>query len=306
MALLNYNHLRYFWAVAHDGNLTRTAARLNLTQSALSVQIRKLEAGLGHALFERRGRQLHLTEAGRIALDHADAIFATGDELLGTLSHTGVDRKALRLGALATLSRNFQMEFLRPVLGRPDIELVLRSGNTAELLRALETLNLDVVLVNQPPARDALTPFVSHRVAERGVSLIGTPERFRDPSSLAERLARHPVILPTAETSVRTGFDALVSHLGVRPAIAAEVDDMAMMRLLARENIGLAVLPPIVVKDEIAAGLLVEGAQLPGITETFYAVTLERRFPNPLVRLLIQTDNLGRSGPSRGTEPLKN
>ena len=62
-----------------------TAERLNLTQSALSVQIRKLEERLGHALFERRGRQLHLTEAGQIALDHADAIFAVGDDLIATL-----------------------------------------------------------------------------------------------------------------------------------------------------------------------------------------------------------------------------
>ncbi|MFX8652895.1 LysR family transcriptional regulator, partial [Acinetobacter baumannii] len=118
MSTLNYNHLRYFWAVAHDGNLTRTAARLNLTQSALSVQIRKLEERLGHALFERRGRQLHLTEAGRIALDHADAIFALGGELLGTLGNTGEARRILRVGSLATLSRNFQMAFLRPLLGR--------------------------------------------------------------------------------------------------------------------------------------------------------------------------------------------
>jgi len=58
MAPLNYGHVRYFWAVAHDANLTRTAARLNVTQSALSVQIRKLEASLGLALFERRGGQL--------------------------------------------------------------------------------------------------------------------------------------------------------------------------------------------------------------------------------------------------------
>ncbi|MBK8211776.1 MAG: LysR family transcriptional regulator, partial [Rhodospirillales bacterium] len=109
MVELNYNHLRYFWAVAHDGNLTRTAGRLNLSQSALSVQIRRLEERLGHALFERRGRQLHLTEAGRITLDHADAIFATGEELLGTLRQTGRARMVLRIGALATLSRNFQL-----------------------------------------------------------------------------------------------------------------------------------------------------------------------------------------------------
>jgi len=287
MSALNYNHLRYFWAVAHDGHLTRTAARLNLTQSALSVQIRKLEASLGHALFERRGRQLHLTEAGRMALDHADAIFAAGDELVGTLREVRAERQALRLGALATLSRNFQMEFLQPVLGREDVELILRSGSAAELLRSLATLSLDIVLINQPPARDALTPFVSHRLAERAVSLIGTPDRFQKAATLAERLRTHPVILPTADTSIRTGFNALMDQLGIRPRIAAEVDDMAMMRLLAREDIGLAVLPPIVVKDEIAAGTLVEGDHLPGIAETFYAVTMDRRFPNPLLRLLI-------------------
>lgn len=287
MESLNYNHLRYFWAVAHDGNLTRTAERLNLTQSALSVQIRKLEERLGHALFERRGRQLHLTEAGQIALDHADAIFATGDELLGTLRQTGAARQALRVGSLATLSRNFQMEFLGPVLGRTDIDLILRSGGAAELLRALEALNLDVVLLNRAPAADALTPLVTHRLAERPVSLVGTPARMRAAAGLAERLREHPIILPTVDSSVRTGFDALADRLGVRPQIVAEVEDMAMMRLLAREDIGLAVLPPIVVKDEIAAGVLVEGEPLPGIVETFYAVTMTRRFPNPLVRLLI-------------------
>lgn len=288
MSVLNYNHLRYFWAVAHDGNLTRTAGRLNLTQSALSVQIRKLEERLGHALFERRGRQLHLTEAGRVTLDHADAIFASGDELLGTLRNTGAARQALRVGALATLSRNFQMAFLRPVLGRADIELILRSGSTAELLSSLRALRLDVVLVNQAPPRDALTPFVAHRLAEQPISLVGTPERLRKKrSSLADRLRANPVILPTTDSGVRIGFDALADRLGIRPQIAAEVEDMAMMRLLAREDIGLAVLPPIVVKDEVAAGVLVEVDKLPGIAETFYAVTIERRFPNPLLRPLL-------------------
>lgn len=288
MSALNYNHLRYFWAVAHDGNLTRTAKRLNLTQSALSVQIRKLEERLGHVLFERRGRRLQLTEAGRIALEHADAIFATGEELLGTLRNAVAARHALRIGALATLSRNFQMAFLRPLLVRGDIELILRSGSTTELLRALEALSLDVVLINQPPARDALTPFVSHRLAEQPVSLVGTRERLgQEQRTLAERLRDHPVILPPAESGVRISFDALADRLGVRPQIAAEVEDMAMMRLLAREDVGLAVLPPIVVKDEIEAGLLVEADRLPGIAETFYAVTVERRFPNPLLRPLL-------------------
>ncbi len=266
---LNYNHLRYFWAVAHDGSLTRTAGRLNLSQSALSVQIRKLEERLGHALFERRGRKLHLTEAGRIALDHADTIFAAGKDLLGTLSKQGHPQQVLRVGALATLSRNFQIEFLRPLLGKPDVRLVLCSGTSAELMLGLESLNLDVVLTNRAPASDAMTTFVPHRLSEQRVSLIATPERIGSCSDIAALLATHPVILPTRESLVRAGFDAFCARLDVQPVVAAEVDDMAMMRLLAREDIGMAILPPIVVKDELASGVLIEMDKLTGIAEGF-------------------------------------
>ncbi|MEY8837728.1 LysR family transcriptional regulator [Cribrihabitans sp. XS_ASV171] len=280
---LNYHHLRYFWAVAHDGNLTRTAERLNLSQSALSVQIKQLEERLGHALFERRGRQLHLTEAGRIALDHADAIFATGQELVATLQEAGRGRSALRVGALATLSRNFQIGFLRPILSRPDVEVILRSGSAAELLEGLSTLNLDIVLMNREPPGDALAPFVTHRVAEQAIGLVGTPDRLDPLRPLAELLRDQPVILPSRDSTVRAAFDALANRLGITLNIAAEVDDMAMMRLLAREDVGLALVPPIVVKDELESGRLVEAQEHPRITETFYAVTLTRRFPNPLV-----------------------
>lgn len=287
MAEFNYHHLRYFWAVAHDGNLTRTAERLNLSQSAVSVQIKQLEDHLGHRLFERRGRQLILTEAGRIALDHADAIFAAGRELIGTLQEKGRSRQAIRVGALATLSRNFHMEFLRPILGRPDVEIVLRSGTSADLLQALEALNLDVVLINRPPSRDAVTPFVSHRLSEQPVSLVGKPDMVRDELDLKGLLTSQPIVLPTADTGVRIGFDALTDRLGIQPQIAAEVDDMAMMRLLTREGVGLAVLPPIVVQDELSVGTLVEADRLPGIGETFYAVTLSRRFPNSILLELL-------------------
>ncbi|MEH6828329.1 LysR family transcriptional regulator [Parasphingorhabdus sp.] len=287
MADLNYNHLRYFWAVAHDGNLTRTAATLNISQSALSVQIRKLEQRLGNDLFERRGRQLHLTEAGRIALDHADTIFAAGKDLLGTLSSTGEARQALRIGALATLSRNFQMSFLEPALGQDNVEIVLRSGSADELFLALEALNLDVVLTNQSAPRDNLTPFITHRIAEQKVGLIGNPKRLEGDQELDALLRDHPVILPSLGTSVRSGFDAVMERQGIRPIIAAEVDDMAMMRLLVREDAGLAVIPPIVVKDEIAAGKLLESTINLELTESFYAVTVKRKFPNLLLAMLV-------------------
>lgn len=286
---LNYNHLRYFWAVAHEGNLTQTAVRLNLSQSALSLQIRKLEHQLGHALFERRGRRLHLTEAGRVTLDHANTIFAAGDELLSTLHQTGVAREAVRVGALATLSRNFQLSFLKPLLGRMDIEIVLRSGSAAELLLGLQALTLDVVLTNEVPASDALTPFVAHKIAEQPVSLIGAPHLRCEPASIEGLLATHPVILPTRLSSVRTGFDAFADRLDILPQIAAEVDDIAMMRLLVREGFALAVLPPIAVRDELAAGTLVEFDSLLGLTESFHAVTVKRRFPKASIRQLLDS-----------------
>jgi len=294
MAELNFNHLRYFWAVALDGNLTRTAARLNISQSALSTQIRKLEQRLGVDLFERRSKGLHLTEAGRIALDHADAIFAAGRDLLGTLRQTGSARHAVRIGALATLSRNFQIGFLQPLLRRTDVEIVLRSGSAEELLRGLQSVNLDVVLTNQAPDIDALTPFIVHSLSSQHVSLVGAPALLGATRTVAELLAIHPIILPTQGGSIRTGFDALADRLGLRPQIAAEVDDIAMMRLLVREGVALAVLPPIAVLDELAAGLLIEADELPGIVETFYAVTIDRRFPNPIIRSLLDSARDGR------------
>lgn len=287
MVQINLHHLRLFRAVATDGTLTGAARVLNLSPSALSTQIRALEATLGHDLFERRGRGLVLTEAGRIALDHAEAIFRTADDLTATLRETGRARRVLRVGALATLSRNFQMQFLRPLVGRPDVEVVLRSGLQPELLRGLEALELDVVLTNLAPVREPGDAWLVHRIDEQPVSLIGTPGRVGAGRGLADLMSAEPLILPAPGSALRTSFDGLVARLGVIPQIAAEADDMAMLRLLARENAGLAVLPPIVVLDELAQGLLVEALRLTGIFEFFLAVTRARRFPNRLVEELL-------------------
>lgn len=286
--MLNYHHLRYFWAVAREGNLTRAAERLHVSQSALSIQIKQLEEQLGHPLFERRAKRLILTEAGRIALDHAETIFAAGETLVGRL-RAGEQplRQLVRVGALATLSRNFQLEFLMPLIGRQDVDLVLRSGTLASLLQSLEAHRLDVVLTNNVLPRDAGTPWVSHEIAHQPVSLVGHRDLERKGRSITELLNQESVVLPAIETSIRAGFDALVDRLGATPQIAAEIDDMAMLRLVAREHPGLAVVPPIVVKDELDSGVLVEIERLPDLRESFFAITLTRRFPNPLLEILI-------------------
>jgi LysR family transcriptional activator of nhaA len=285
---LNFNHLRYFWAVAHEGNLSRTAEQLGVSQSALSIQIKKLEEQIGHDLFDRQGRQLVLTEAGRIALDHADSIFQTGEELMSVLKNQGGrKRQVLRVGSVATLSRNFKIGFLRPLFGRDDVEVIVRSGNETELLGALESSRIDVLLSNSPAPRDGPQRWISHMLDEQPVSLVGLPELIGSRKKLEALLAEVPLILPTSESGIRVGFNALIDRLQVWPQIAAEVDDMATIRLLAREGVGLAVVPPIVVENELANSMLAEAARLPRLAESFYAITITRKFPNPLLRELL-------------------
>jgi LysR family transcriptional activator of nhaA len=284
MAPLNYHHLRYFWTIAHEGGLTKAARRLNVSQSALSVQLRSLEEQLGHDLFTREGKRLELTEAGRIALDYADSVFKTGEELVSTLrERPGASRRALRVGAIATLSRNFQLALLRPLIGRPDVDLVLRSGTLRELLSLLDAHELDLVLANAPAPRDAASPRESRLLDEQPVSIVGRPVAGDGALRVPEDLDGAPMVLPSAESELRLAFDRLCDAARVRPSILAEVDDMAMLRLLARESDGLTLVPPIVVRDELESGALVERARVPRLTESFYAITLRRRFPNPLV-----------------------
>ncbi len=288
MAGLNYHHLHYFLAIAREGNLTQAAARLNVSQSALSVQVRKLEEQLGHDLFERQGRGLKLTEAGRIALDYAETIFQAGDELQATLrSKAGIGRRVLRIGAITTLSRNFQLALLTPLVGRRDVHLVVRSGAMAELLAQLEAHSLDLVLANQPALRDATTAWHSLLLHEQPVSLVGPPTVDRAGFRFPEDLREVPVLLPSLASDMRLAFDRLMEQAGIRPTILAEVDDMAMLRLLARDSNGVTLVPPVVVRDELRSGELVERCRIPEITESFYAITLTRRYPNPLVPALI-------------------
>lgn len=286
---LNYHHLRYFHAIAREGSLTRAAQRLNLSQSALSVQLRKLEESVGHPLFDRQHKSLILTEAGRLTLDHAESIFRLGDDLMATLQQRqGDKRRLLRVGAVATLSRNFQMRLLAEMASRDDVELILRSGSLRELLGQLQTHSIDLVLSNQPVKRDADTNWFSHLLAEQPVSLVAKRDRRRRNFSFPEDLRDAPVLLPSLESSIRHAFDLVMERHGIRPIIAAEVDDMAMLRLLARETGSLALVPPVVVRDELITGVLEEKHRFPEIREAFHAITPSRRFPNPLVKQLVE------------------
>lgn len=294
MDRLNYHHLRYFREVAREGNLTRTSERLNVSQSALSSQIKQLEERIGHNLFERKGRRLVLTEAGQMALDHADRVFQAGEELLAALGPGEGGTRPLKVGALSTLSRNFQLGFLRPILEDSNCSLNLISGSSTVLLDKVRALALDLVLTTEPPSRAHYSDLVSHRIAAQSVGLYGVAARMKH-SSLGSLLGSEPVILPT-ESSIRTGFESLAARIGTPIRVAAEVDDMAMVRLLAREGIGVAIVPAVVVADEIAQGILHPAPFSLDILETFYAITARRRFAHPLLARLLEMSDPGDDG----------
>jgi len=152
-----------------------------------------------------------LTEAGRIALDYADTVFEAGNELISTMQGRPLDRrKAFRVGALTTLSRNFQLEFLRPLVGRADVELVVRSGSTRDLLAQLEAHALDVVLATSAPQQDALSSGRGQLLDQQPVGLVRRPgpatARFRFP----EDLATTPILLPSLDSDIRRAFDRIL------------------------------------------------------------------------------------------------
>ena len=295
---INFHHLHYFWAVAHDGNLTRTAARLRVAQSALSSQIRQLESELGEVLLARQGRGLVLTEAGVIALRYADDIFAAGSELVSTLQRGQRADSALSVGAVATLSRNFQESFIKPLLVEPNFTLRLTSGSLDELLVSLANHTLDVVLSNRSPPPDTDTAWRSRRLATQPVSLVGGKRRRR--FCFPDDLHDAQMILPGRDNELRRAFDGLCEEHAIRVRVLAEVDDMAMMRLMARDTAAMVLVPSVVVRDELRTRVLHEYCVVPRLFETFYAVTVERHFAHPLLQTLLsrtEDDLLAMNGP---------
>ena len=289
MSPLNYHHLYYFWAVAREGALNRAAERLHVSQSAVSAQIRMLEEALGQTLFTRERRSLQLTEAGRLAFGYAERIFATGNELLATLREGRREaRQVLRIGAVATLSRNFIENFVRPLFNRPDLELVLESGRLEELLGHLGRHRLDLVLSNRRVHGDAEAAWRCHRIARQRVSLVGSPRPGLPPFRFPGDLADLPLIIPGHGSELRAAFDLLCERAEVRPNVVAEVDDMALLRLLARDTDAAAVLPSVVVRDELRAGTLQEYCPLPGVHESFFATRVKRQYQHPLLRELLE------------------
>lgn len=289
MRQLNFHHLRYFWLVATSGNLTQVAAQLNVSQSSLSLQIRQLEESLGQSLFKREHRRLALTPFGSMILHYAQEIFEMGEELVRAVEgQSNQSKLRLRVGSVSTLSRNFQEQFLHPLMAEQGVHLVLESGGMEELLDRLLSFQLDVVLSNRPVSSKDVSDWRCQRIARQPISLVGKPTRRLASMRFPKDIHLLPLLLPGSSSDIRTQLDALFDRWQVEPTVVAEVDDMAMLRLLARDGIGFATVPRVVVKDELQAGKLVLLCDLPDIVESFYAISVKRVRGNPVLTMLLQ------------------
>ena len=275
---LNFHHLFYFWHVARTGHMTRAAQELHTSQSALSAQIRQLEDRLGEALFEREGRRLVMTETGQLVFSYSQDIFGLGQEMLGRLEGRSEGMVRVRVGSVATLSRNYQENWIRPLLMDPGVTLTLESGQLEGLLERLVQHKLDVVLANEPVPADQDRPLLSRFLGSQAISLVGPADIWKGRTlRIPEDLDGADIALPGPRNVLRPQFDALCITAGVKPRLRAEVDDMAMLRLIARDSGWLTVLPEVVVQDELRAGSLVRLGQSAQLQERFYAITTPHR-----------------------------
>jgi LysR family transcriptional activator of nhaA len=287
---MNFKHLFYFWRVAKDGSLTRTTEQIHTSQSALSTQIKQLETRIGKPLFDRRGRRLELTATGQRVFAYADSIFALGEQMLGWLDGRSEDSVRVRVGSVATMSRNFQVNWLRPLFADPGVVLSIDSGTLEGLVARLLRHQLDVVLANEPVPSDPARPVSSRFLGSQVISLVGRADHWAGTTLVVPRdLNGVEVALPSTRHSVRTQFDALCFAAGVTPNLRAEIDDMTMLRLVARDSGWITVLPEVVVQDELRSGVLVNVGQSPQLTEHFYAITAQHDHPvGALNQLLVE------------------
>src|SRR5687768_8105378 len=128
MKWLNYNHLYYFWIVAREGSIARAAEELMVSQPTISIQIKDLEQAVGQKLFDRVGRGLQLTDAGRIASNYANEIFSLGQEMTNALEHQPAGRPLkLSVGILDVIPKPVVRQLLEPALRLPQpVRLICR------------------------------------------------------------------------------------------------------------------------------------------------------------------------------------
>jgi LysR family transcriptional activator of nhaA len=290
--MINYKHLHYFWMVAKQGGIMRASERLHLTPQTISGQISMLEDQLGEPLFSKVGRQLELTETGRLVLSYAEDIFTLGGELEAVLRNLPPERPMVfRVGVADVVPKTITARLLAPALGlNAQVRLICKENNLDSLLGELALHRLDLVIADAPiPARLNVTGY-NHNLGNSGISFLAThalakPLRKKFPQSLDGA----PLLIPSDINLLHSALLKWLEELHIQPRIVGEFDDSALMRAFGQAGMGVFIAPT-VIADEVAkqiGGTIIGNTE--AVRETYYAISTERRTSHPAVAAITQT-----------------
>ncbi|MBM4255014.1 MAG: transcriptional activator NhaR [Deltaproteobacteria bacterium] len=286
MEWLNYHHLLYFWTVARLGSITRATEELYLAQPTISAQLRALEESLGEKLFTRVGRNIALTEMGRVVFRYADEIFTLGRELTDTLKGRSVGRPVqFTVGVVDVMPKLITYRLLQPALELKDpIRIVCHEDKAERLLAELAVHGLDLVLADAPIGPLVKVRAFNHLLGESDVSIFGPPKlaaKYR--RKFPESLQGAPMLLPTENTSLRRSFDQWATGAGISPLVVGEFEDSALLKVFGQSGLGLFPAPSVIAEEiqrQYAAQVV---GRIEAIRERFYAISIERKLKHPAV-----------------------
>ncbi len=284
---MNFKHLYYFWVTARAGGIMRAGEQLHTTPQTLSGQIKLLEDWLGHPLFRKSGRQLELTEHGRLALGYADQIFSLGQDLEGALRQVRGAQKRLdfRVGVADSVSKSVAYRLLEPALSIDQpVKLLASEGKFDDLLAALALHRLDLVIADEPMPRRVSVKAFNHALGRSALSFFCAPAlRSRILGVFPACLDGLPMLVPGASSSVRRQLEGWFARHRLAPVVVGEFDDAALMKAFGREGQGVFMAPS-VLEAETCSQFGVEAfGRTDELVEEFYAVSVERRISHPCV-----------------------
>lgn len=290
---LNYHHLFYFRTIAQEGGIAKAAEKLRLGQPTLSTQLRQLEESLGHLLFDRRKRSLVLTEAGKVALEYANSIFRSGDELMQVLEDQSFSgRTDVKFGALDSVPKRLLLSLMEAALKEGNCTVSLLEGRGDELFREMLAHQIDLIISNYPPITPELGRVYSRSVAKVSVGVFGAPKFAHLKKGFPQSLEGQPFILPTSHSKLRHDLDHYFALSKLRVLPVAETQDTSVQKLLGIEGHGLVPLPEFTTRDLIGEKKLVKVGVLPDVKEEFWLISAERKIENPIAAKIMKSFQL--------------
>lgn len=284
--MLNYKHLQYFLTVARTGSITRAAEKLHLTPQTLSGQISTFEERLGVRLFERTGRRLELSEAGRQALGYAEEIFQIGAELESVLKQEGGQHaRIFRVGIADVVPKATAYQLLAPVLQLPEpLKLVCREDRLEELAAELALHRLDMVLADRPlPANMDIRGF-SHPLGDCGIAFLATASLIKKlDGSFPHCLDTAPLLIPGDGSALRVALLRWLERKKLHPLVVGEFDDSALMSAFGQGGAGIFPVPLTTAPDVMRQYRLQEIGRVEEVRERFFAISVERKLSHPAV-----------------------